>query len=141
MEAGNKLRGERIMDHPMWMESLKEGTVLVWEISGSPGGEKNGSLDGCNRNATSFSLQERSFDCKICGKSFKRSSTLSTHLLIHSDTRPYPCQYCGKRFHQKSDMKKHTFIHTGERRPLACRKHLVRGGTWREGGGGPSVSP
>lgn len=41
MEAGNKLRGERIMDHPMWMESLKEGTVPVWEISGSPGGEKN----------------------------------------------------------------------------------------------------
>lgn len=73
--------------------------------------KSSGTEDG---TTTEAAISPRQYTCGVCEKQFKRSSTLTTHLLIHGDIRPFACPFCRKRFHQKSDMKKHTYVHTGK---------------------------
>eukprot|EP01083_Nonionella_stella_P063094 164002_1 len=38
------------------------------------------------------------FTCSVCQKSFKYKSVLTSHKLVHSDSRPFQCSLCEKSF-------------------------------------------
>lgn len=50
-------------------------------------------------------INETPFRCNVCGKGFKYSINLSSHMQIHKDS--YTCDECGRVFALKSDAKKH----------------------------------
>lgn len=57
------------------------------------------------RNAHPPKEEEAPFKCHVCGRCFKYSINLTSHMQIHKDS--YTCDECGRVFATKTDVKKH----------------------------------
>ena len=53
--------------------------------------------------------QQRYYNCAECGKDFKYSQYLKSHIkCVHEGRKDYKCTECGKAFDSTSNLKKHT---------------------------------
>ncbi|XP_048347357.1 zinc finger protein 160-like [Sphaerodactylus townsendi] len=91
----------------------QEETPAVMRRSKSPGNQGN------NFPEQKTYKGKRKNQCKVCGKSFTRKSSLKVHQRIHTGEKPYKCTVCSKGFCDKTSFLRHQRIHTGEK-PYKC---------------------
>ena len=70
-------------------------------------------------NTISAQNEKKSFQCKICHKSYERKKGLKDHQILHSVNNPFKCRICSKMFRANSELKRHERIHTSDR-PFEC---------------------
>ena len=63
---------------------------------------------------------EKKYPCDICGKYFRSSSYLQSHIKACSGIKEEECAYCGKKFAKRAVLINHERLHTGET-PYHCR--------------------
>uniref|UniRef100_A0A3B3U360 C2H2-type domain-containing protein n=1 Tax=Poecilia latipinna TaxID=48699 RepID=A0A3B3U360_9TELE len=58
---------------------------------------------------------EQAYSCKFCHKSFRHSSSLTRHRIIHRGEKPYSCDMCDKSFRYIGSLTRHKRTHVGEK--------------------------
>ncbi|KAH3897338.1 hypothetical protein DPMN_021526 [Dreissena polymorpha] len=61
-----------------------------------------------------WAVEEGSFACRYCSRTFMFKSRLEIHEIVHTGERPYECSVCHKRFNRKGNLKAHYMTHMAE---------------------------
>lgn len=64
-------------------------------------------------------INNLSFICKICNKTFPKSKGLNRHMQLHGD-KLYKCNKCDKSYSRSDHLKRHLISHGEDKKPFAC---------------------
>ncbi|KAL0269837.1 UNVERIFIED_CONTAM: hypothetical protein PYX00_007436 [Menopon gallinae] len=79
------------------------------------------------------SAHRKKYTCKICNKSFFTNFFLQEHMNAHTGETPYKCQVCGREFREKVHLRQHKWTHSTEKFLCpVCGNHFNRKGNMTE---------
>ena len=62
---------------------------------------------------------KKPYPCTECGQAFSHKRSLIVHIRKHTGVKPYNCDRCNSRFYEQSALTRHKRTHTGEK-PYKC---------------------
>jgi hypothetical protein len=78
-------------------------------------------------------IEQLTFQCTRCPKSFPMKESLKRHLKIHSEIFPYTCAVCAKKFRFLPKLKNHLIAHSTEKNYKCdvCQKEMKHSSSFK----------
>ncbi|XP_026674004.1 zinc finger protein 436-like isoform X2 [Ceratina calcarata] len=104
---------------PIFSENGLQTIDLKWKEADKNVTEVEENTENTAGKLSRYEVKQLRYSCPTCGKRWKTSAELKTHIKTHSTLRPYMCEKCGQAYKHKHALEIHVGMHNGIN-PFQC---------------------